>query len=91
MKLKCKKCWFTRIKRNWKRQGKQRYMCKNCWYVWELWKWLKKEKQECSKLFHDYVRDDLKYRQMSLTENVNIHTIQKWLDNYDFKKIIVII
>ena len=90
MKLNCKKCWVNKIKKNWKRLGKQRYLCKSCWYVWEHRKWQNRKKQDCGKLFHDYVRDDLKYRQMCLTENVNMHTIQKWLDKYDLKKTIVI-
>ena len=38
MTKKCPKCLSNKNKKNWKRQGKQRYLCNSCWYVWEHWK-----------------------------------------------------
>jgi transposase-like protein len=86
---RCNKCWKEWIVKNWKRQGKQRYLCRICWYVWEHWNCKIPKIQEIKRLFDEYVRDDLKYRQMSQYENVNKKTIQRWLDKIDFKKIIV--
>jgi len=42
-------------------------------------------------LLDSYVRDDLKYRQIALNENVSIQTVQRWLDKNEFKKIIATI
>jgi hypothetical protein len=30
----------------------------------------------------------LKYRQIALNENINIRTVQRWLDKNEFKKIL---
>jgi len=52
-----------------------------------------KNRKECkmNDLLDSYVRDDLKYRQIALNENINIRTVQRWLDKNEFKKIIVTI
>ncbi len=89
MKKVCTKCGSTENKKNWKRQGKQRLLCKNCWYVWEHGQWKNRKKCKMNDLLDSYVRDDLKYRQIALNENITIQTVQRWLDKNEFKKIIV--
>lgn len=91
MRLKCKKCLSNNLNKNWKRQGKQRYLCKFCWFVWELWKSKKYKNDNPEKFFEWYVRDDLKYRQMWLTLNISKKTLQKILDQAPFKKTIMIL
>ena len=43
-------------------------------------------KENNLKLLDEYVRDEVKYRQMSLSKNVSIPAIQKRLDKIEFNK-----
>lgn len=90
MKKICLKCKSDKTKKNWRRQGKQRYLCRSCWFVWEHWKWKNQQIKNFEDFFATYVSDDLKYRQMWQTLNLSRRTIQKILDTAPFKKIIVI-
>ena len=80
MKKLCPYCQNSWIVKNWKRQGVQRFLCKNCWYVFEHENCKNKKIWNFEELFENYVRDDLKYRQMSQTLNLSNKTVQKILD-----------
>lgn len=71
-------------KKNWKRAGKQRYLCKICWFVWEPWKWRKQTKPSKTELLENFVRDEVKYRQMTKLYNVTLPTIRRWMKNTNF-------
>ena len=89
MILKCLKCRNTKIVKNWKRGLKQRYLCRWCWFVWEHWKSKNNKNIDSDKIFKEYVRDDLKYRQMWQAFNVSKRTIQRRIEKADLKKTIV--
>lgn len=88
MKKICKNCNSNKTKKNWKRSGVQRFLCKSCWYAFEHGSNKNNQILNFEKIFEDFVRDDLKYRQMSQTLNLPIKSVQSILDNAPFKKII---
>lgn len=89
MIFRCNKCKSIKIKKNWKRGLNQKFLCKECWYIWVLWNNKKYKYIESNKLFSDYVKDDLKYRQIIPTLNVSLRTVQNRLDKAVFKKTIM--
>lgn len=91
MKKICYKCNSNKIVKNWKRQWKQRFLCKLCWYIFEHGKWKNNKIGDFEEKFESYVRDDLKYRQMSQTLDLSIRSVQRIIDAAPFKKTIVIL
>lgn len=89
MKKLCPYCNKSWVVKNGKRLGVQRFLCKNCWYVFEHGNNKNQKIWNYEEIFEDYVRDDLKYRQMSQTLNLSIKSIQNILDKAPFKKIIL--
>jgi transposase-like protein len=85
-KKKCLKCWSNRTKKNGKRAWKQRFLCKSCWYVSELWNWKNSKKPKNDVLLHEYVRDEVKFRQMSQLYSVTKRTIQNRMNDIEFTK-----
>lgn len=83
---KCKKCSSYKIKKNWKRLGKQRFLCNDCGYLWEHGSNTKKTKLDSNKLLHDTVINNKIYRQLADENWTNIQSIQKSLDSNDFEK-----
>ena len=71
---------------NWKRAWKQRFQCKWSWYVSELWKWKNPKKRNNDVLLDEYIRNEVKFRQMSQMYNVSIQTARKWMNNIEFTK-----
>lgn len=90
MKKQCLKCKSINTKKNWKRQGKQRFLCKSCNYVWEHWGSNNNKNIDFDILFIEYIRDDLKFRQMLPTLNISRKKIQEWFKNLPLKKTIMI-
>lgn len=79
---KCKKCGLYSIKKNGKRNWKQRYKCSRCWYVFEN----KSRKKLHKKLREDYVQWKQTYSQLAKKHKVSIKTIQRRLDQIAYKK-----
>lgn len=80
------KCKSVKTKKNWKRSWRQRFACKECWFVWELWKWKKQQKPKDLELLESFVRDEVKYRQMTKHYKVSIQTIRRRINDLSFKK-----
>ena len=74
------------MKKNGKRQLKQRFLCKECWSVWELWTVQKWKKPTDWELLEQYVRNEVKFRQMSQMYWVSIRTVRERMDDVNFDK-----
>jgi len=83
---KCSKCRSVKIKKNWKRYWRQRYLCKGCWFVWELWKWKRRQKPGNDKLLNEFVGNEVKYRQMRQAYSVSMQTIWGWMNTTIFEE-----
>ncbi|UFX83071.1 transposase-like zinc-binding domain-containing protein [Candidatus Absconditicoccus praedator] len=91
MKKLCNKCNRKGIVKNGKRSGVQRFLCKYCGYVFEHGNYKNKKNLNSEEIFENFVRDDLKYRQMSQTLDLSIRSVQRIIDAAPFKKTIVIL
>jgi transposase-like protein len=84
MKKDCKKCKEWKTIKYGKRWVKQRYLCKKCGYIWELWKWKTFDLKKISELYHRYVNDEVKYRQIAQELWVSKVTVKNMLDKFEF-------
>jgi transposase-like protein len=84
MKKDCKKCKEWKTIKYGKRWGKQTFLCKDCWYIWELWKWKTFDLKKIGELYHRYVNDELKYRQIAQELWVSKVTVKNMLDKFEF-------
>jgi Zn ribbon nucleic-acid-binding protein len=70
---KCEKCGFSPCKKNWKRNGLQRYKCVSCGHVREN----KRHKIDYSKLYDEYTVWKQTYAQLGKRYGKSIPTIKK--------------
>lgn len=87
---KCRKCSSYQIVKNGKRLGRQRFLCNDCKHVRETGNSIKKNKPDSNKLLDDVVMNNKVYRQLAEEYWTNIQSIQKLLDQNDFKKNLMI-
>lgn len=78
----CKKCGLYSVKKNWKRNGKQKYKCNKCWYVFE-----NKSRKRIKNLWLDYTEWKQTYNQLSEKYWIHKNTVKSRLDKFKVKKI----
>lgn len=81
---KCKKCGLYSLKKNWRRDWKQRFKCKKCWYVFE-----NKSKEKLKPLWLDYTEWKQTYKQLSDKYWIHINTVKEKLDKVKLKNFVV--
>ncbi len=79
---KCKKCSFLSCKKNWKRNGVQRYKCGNCWYIREN----RRHTKDHTKLYQEYSTGKQTYAQLAVRYKKHITTIKRYIESYELAK-----
>ena len=79
----CPNCKVVSLVKIGKRNWKQRYRCKICR---KNFGWNVARKVDYERIYNLFCFENRTYKQLWKTYNATTKTIQKWLDNADFKK-----
>lgn len=82
IRKKCEKCGFTPCKKNWSRNGLQRYKCGSCWHVWEN----KRRGVSDEQLYEEYTVWKQTYAQLASKYKKAISTIKKHIELAELAK-----